>query len=89
MRKYISPIGKEGLYVLDTASWRTYRPVLEKENCIECGSCLAFCPVNAVYRDEEKKYRISYDYCKGCGICAHECPKNTIIMKMEGEGENE
>ena len=47
-RLHITPIGDEGMYILDTASWRVYRPVMDKEKCIDCGMCLAFCPVNAV-----------------------------------------
>lgn len=83
-RKYITPIGKESLYALDTASWRTERPVMNKEACIECGICLTYCPVCAIIR-EEGKYLITYDYCKGCGICAWECPKKAIDMVEEGE----
>ena len=83
-RKHISPIGDEGLYILDTASWRTVRPVMDKERCIECGMCLVYCPVNAIVGDREKYYRVTLEYCKGCGICAVECPKKAIEMVPEG-----
>lgn len=85
-RKHISPIGQEGLYVLDTASWRTHRPVMDKNKCIECGICLSYCPVNSIIFNDEKKYEITYNYCKGCGICAVECPKKAIDMMAEQEG---
>ena len=83
-RAFITPIGNESLYVLDTASWRDFRPVMNKEKCVECGICLTFCPLCAVRR-EGKKYIITYDYCKGCGLCAHECPKKAIDMLPEHE----
>ena len=86
-RNFIRPVGNEGLYILDTASWRTVRPVMDKEKCVDCGFCLAFCPVSSVRRGEGGKYYITYDQCKGCGICAHECPKKAISMMMEGEGQ--
>ena len=86
-RTYITPVGREGLYVLDTASWRTVRPVMNKEKCIECGICLTFCPVSSILRQGPKNYVISYDYCKGCGICAVECPKKAIDMVPEGGNE--
>ncbi|POP33822.1 4Fe-4S dicluster domain-containing protein [Lactonifactor longoviformis] len=82
-RLHITPIGDEGMYILDTASWRVYRPVMDKEKCIDCGMCLAFCPVNAVAA-VGKKFEITYDYCKGCGICANECKKGAIAMVLEG-----
>ncbi|MDL2307201.1 4Fe-4S binding protein [Desulfovibrio sp. OttesenSCG-928-C06] len=83
-REFITPIGEEGIYILDTASWRAARPVMNKDKCIECGICLTMCPVNAILREGPKKYFISYDYCKGCGICAYECPKKAIDMVKEG-----
>jgi len=84
-RKHISPLGNEGMYILDTASWRTERSVMNKDICIECGICLSYCPVNSIgYNADTKKYEINYDYCKGCGICAAECPKKSIEMIPEG-----
>ena len=84
MEKHITPKGGEGMYILDTASWRVFRPVMDKEKCVECGMCMAYCPVNSiVWRDES--YVITYDYCKGCGLCAHECPKKAIDMKPESD----
>ena len=80
---HITPIGDEGMYILDTASWRVYRPVMNKEKCIDCGMCLASCPVNAVTA-VGKRFEITYDYCKGCGICANECKKGAIAMVLEG-----
>ena len=81
---HITPIGNVGMYILDTASWRVLRPVLDQEKCIRCGICLSYCPVNSIHKDEEGKYEIHYDYCKGCGICANECIKDAIEMVPEG-----
>jgi pyruvate ferredoxin oxidoreductase delta subunit len=85
-RKYISPIGDVGLYILDTASWRTVKPVMDKEKCTECGICMTLCPVCSIEGTEDKKYYINYSYCKGCGICAKECPSKAINMISEREG---
>ena len=30
-RLHITPIGDDGMYILDTASWRVFRPVMDKE----------------------------------------------------------
>ena len=79
-RNYVTPLGNDGMYILDTASWRVVRPVMDKDRCVNCGICLTYCPVGSIYA-EGKKILISYDYCKGCGICAAECPKRAITME--------
>lgn len=84
-KKYVTPVGNRGLYILNTASWRTHRPVIDKALCIDCGFCLSYCPVNSVRYCPENGYTISYDYCKGCGICAVECPRKAIHMEKEGK----
>ena len=80
---FVTPVGNKGMYVLDTSSWRTHKPVMDKSSCINCGICMGYCPVNSVKYSEEKGYYICYDYCTGCGICAVECPKKAISMEKE------
>lgn len=82
-KEHVTPIGNDGMYILDTASWRIHRPVMDKAKCVECGMCLAYCPVGSILGTQDKKYHINYDYCKGCGICARECPRKAIDMVPE------
>jgi 2-oxoacid:acceptor oxidoreductase, delta subunit, pyruvate/2-ketoisovalerate family len=84
-KTYRTPVGDKGMYVLNTSSWRTHRPVMEKASCVDCGLCMAYCPVNSVKWESGKGFFITYDYCKGCGICATECPKHAIAMVKEGD----
>ena len=84
MRKFVTPVGNEGMYILDTASWRIVKPVMNKEKCVVCGICLTYCPVNSI-EFKSDKYIINYDFCKGCGICSNECPKTAIDMIEEGD----
>ncbi len=71
--------------VLPTGTWKVTRPVVDTENCIKCGICAGFCPVQCIRPDENGYYLADLDYCKGCGVCAHECPKKVISMKLESE----
>ena len=82
-REFVTPVGNRGMYVLDTASWRVYRPVIDKTKCTNCGICLSYCPVNSPRYSEGQGYYIDYTYCKGCGICAVECPRKAISMIKE------
>ncbi len=65
-----------------TGSWRSMKPIMDKECCIKCWICYNFCPESSVIKTEDGP-EIDYDYCKGCGICAEECPKNCIKMIEE------
>ncbi len=63
-----------------TGGWRTLRPKLDSELCINCDLCWLFCPEGCIDRDG---YEINFDYCKGCGICAEECRPGAIVMERE------
>jgi len=65
-----------------TGDWRAFRPVVDKEKCVNCLFCWIYCPDAAIVR-KEKWIEVNYDYCKGCGICAKECPKEAIKMTEE------
>ena len=65
-----------------TGSWRASKPVLDRDQCNDCGLCWLYCPDTCI---ERGSYEINYAYCKGCGICAEECKVGAIVMVREGE----
>jgi 2-oxoacid:acceptor oxidoreductase delta subunit (pyruvate/2-ketoisovalerate family) len=65
-----------------TGQWRTFRPILDAEKCINCLICWKYCPEPCIELGEEHP-TIDYDFCKGCGICATECPKDAISLVLE------
>lgn len=69
----------------DTGSWRSRKPVLDKEKCIDCLTCWIYCPDDSILIEEKKMEGFKYKYCKGCGICAKVCPKEAIEMVEEGK----
>lgn len=79
MPKMTISIPKAGAAGL-TGTWRTFRPVVDRESCNRCGICEMFCP-DAVIDIETME--IDLVYCKGCGICSNECPKKCITMIRE------
>jgi len=68
-----------------TGSWRSKRPVVDKEKCINCLVCWMYCPDNSILVEKGEMKGIKLTHCKGCGICAHQCPKQAIKMVEEGE----
>ena len=69
-----------------TGGWRTFKPVIDLDKCIQCMFCWVYCPDTAVILEEGKVARFDYDHCKGCGICAHECPPKASAITMVAEG---
>jgi pyruvate ferredoxin oxidoreductase delta subunit len=72
-----------------TGSWRSFRPIWNKEKCIQCNQCWYICPDFAVLTDKDSKVTgFNYDFCKGCGLCAKICPvkpEKAITMIKESE----
>jgi pyruvate ferredoxin oxidoreductase delta subunit len=65
----------------NTGSWRNQVSILDRKKCVNCFTCVNFCPEDCIKVKGEKLSHIDYFYCKGCGICARECPKRAIVMK--------
>jgi pyruvate ferredoxin oxidoreductase delta subunit len=64
------------------AGWRTFRPIIDKEKCVNCMRCFLVCPDGAIDKSEAQ-LEIDYDFCKGCGVCAFECKLKAIDMVEE------
>jgi pyruvate ferredoxin oxidoreductase delta subunit len=68
-----------------TGDWRSNVPVWQQKNCIQCLTCWAYCPDNAIKLKDgpkgKERAEFDYDYCKGCGICPEECPVNGKVIK--------
>ena len=78
-----APIATIPSDVIRTASWRTFRPVIDLTICTKCNVCWKFCPDNAIAFDGVGYPVIRLDYCKGCAICAEECKPKAITMVKE------
>ena len=69
----------------ETGDWRTFRPVIDQENCNKCGFCWMYCPEGVIEKKKDGHFEINLLYCKGCGICAKECPTKNIEMVRESD----
>jgi pyruvate ferredoxin oxidoreductase delta subunit len=68
-----------------TGSWRSRRPIWDKDRCTSCLTCWIYCPDSSVIVENHKVMGINLDYCKGCGICANVCPPKVSAIKMDEE----
>ena len=46
--------------------------------CIDCGSCVSLCPVEALYLNQEWRLEYSEEKCNKCGLCVDSCPRFAI-----------
>ncbi len=54
----------------------SFRPLVDPERCISCGSCRDVCPTEAI-----SLRRIAFidpDKCNGCGRCVEACPQDAV-----------
>jgi 2-oxoacid:acceptor oxidoreductase delta subunit (pyruvate/2-ketoisovalerate family) len=73
-----------------TGTWRTQRPILNRDACTDCLLCWLHCPDNSIIVQEGKVVAIDADHCKGCGICSAECgakPVKAMTMAQGGRYE--
>lgn len=59
-------------------------PFVVTEPCFDCKytDCVACCPTEAFYQDEQMLY-INPQECIDCGACVPECPVNAIYDEPE------
>ena len=73
-----------------TGSWRTERPIIDLDKCIDCLSCSQACnddSILTIYGEDglKKVTGIDLDHCKGCAACVTVCPSKAIHMVPETE----
>jgi pyruvate ferredoxin oxidoreductase delta subunit len=68
---------------VETGDWRSFRPQLDMDACIDCMTCWIYCPDDSIIIKDNKVCGIKMTHCKGCGICASVCPKKAITMTEE------
>ena len=71
----------------ETGSWRTFRPVLDREKCTDCLICWIYCPDSSILVKEGKHGGFDLEHCKGCGICAEVCPPKIRAIEMVEEAK--
>ena len=58
--------------------------VVNWDKCIQCGACVAQCPVGALYIKDRKTMEVAFDSnkCIACELCVQPCPPRAIEVKF-------
>ncbi|PIP48127.1 MAG: hypothetical protein COX14_04455 [Chloroflexi bacterium CG23_combo_of_CG06-09_8_20_14_all_45_10] len=54
----------------------------DRNKCIRCGTCVFYCPYEAVKLDGTEPASFDLELCQGCGICVAMCP--AMALELEG-----
>ena len=58
-----------------------YLSVIDQEACSGCGTCVDWCPTDAIALNDEGLAERDENACLGCGVCARFCPEEAISLK--------
>lgn len=53
---------------------------INSDTCIDCGDCIPYCPVNAIYSNDNGFGAIVMEECVECGVCLRsvDCPSDSF-----------
>lgn len=54
--------------------------VVDRDECVGCGTCVEDCPEDAIVMDDEEIAVIDADKCTDCGTCVENCPSEAISI---------
>lgn len=55
---------------------------IDKERCLQCGTCTDTCPVKAI---NYETYTVDRGSCLGCIGCLNNCPAQAVVMEYLGK----
>lgn len=64
-----------------------YLRYTDKDECVGCGDCLEWCPVDALKLEGDYP-TVDEDWCIGCGVCVAKCPNQAAKLRLRPDREN-
>jgi len=55
--------------------------VIDAEACSGCGTCVEWCPTDAIVLNADGVAECDENACFGCGVCSRFCPEEAIALK--------
>ena len=55
--------------------------VIDLESCTGCGTCVEWCPTDAIVLNEKELAQRDESACLGCGVCSRFCPEGAISLE--------
>jgi len=61
-----------------------YVAQVDADLCAACGTCVEFCPFEAIAVDNGYAY-VDVTACMGCGVCVSKCPQEAISLLRDAD----
>lgn len=58
-----------------------YLSVIDQNSCTGCGTCVEWCPTDAIALNADDLAERDENACFGCGVCSRFCPESAISLK--------
>ncbi|AKB86132.1 MULTISPECIES: 4Fe-4S binding protein [Methanococcoides] len=55
--------------------------IINRDECVGCGTCVDDCPSEAISMDGDNIAVVDNDECLDCGACVDSCPTDAITME--------
>ena len=55
--------------------------LIDQHSCTGCGTCVEWCPTDAIVLNDEAVAQRDESACLGCGVCSRFCPEEAISLK--------
>lgn len=70
---------RDGTFPLINSTY--HLAVVDQETCVGCGTCVEWCPTEAITLNPDEKAECDENACFGCGVCSRFCPEDAIALK--------
>lgn len=57
------------------------KPVIDKNKCTDCGTCIDVCPMSVFAKEGDKVVVKNAKECIGCRACEVQCPEEAITIE--------
>ncbi|MGD8293065.1 MAG: 4Fe-4S binding protein [Desulfobacterales bacterium] len=55
--------------------------IIDRDKCTGCGTCVEWCPTDAIVIDDQGLALRDENACFGCGVCSRFCPEEAISLQ--------
>jgi len=72
--------------IANSVAYANYYAVIDSDECLGCGTCIARCQVNAI-SERDGVSVVDRQRCIGCGLCVTGCPNDAARLMLKPETE--